>query len=207
MTKSSKLLDNAVEAFASLPGIGKKSAMRLALFMLDRPQEEVELFSKNIQQFRHDVKHCRTCGHLSDDDQCSICLDFKRNTGVICVVESIRDVLAVESTEQYFGRYHVLGGVISPLDGIGPDDLRLDELIQRIENNEAQEVILALKPSIDGDTTSYYLSKKLSAYPVKISIISRGISFGGALEYADELTLGRSIHERLPYNPQPLVSR
>ena len=206
MTKSSKLLDEAVEAFASLPGIGKKSAMRLALFMLDRPQEEVQLFTNQIQHFRDDVKHCVVCGHLSDDDHCSICLDHKRNTGVICVVESIRDVLAVESTEQFFGRYHILGGVISPIDGVGPDALRLDELIQRIDNKEVQEIILALRPSIDGDTTAYYLSKKLSAFDVKISIISRGVSFGGALEYADELTLGRSIHERLPYNPQALVT-
>jgi recombination protein RecR len=206
MSHSSKLLEGVIEAFAGLPGIGRKSAMRLALHLLERPVEDVNGFATAIQDFRTNVKKCVQCGYLADGDTCNICNDTRRHSSVVCVVESIRDVLAIERTEQFYGLYHVLGGIISPIDGIAPQDLNIEGLFRRIPELEIKEVILAVRPSIEGDTTSYYLSKKLEDLDVKISVISRGISFGGELEYADEITLGRSISGRLPYNPNSMLS-
>ena len=199
-------MEQAVEAFASLPGVGKKSALRFALHLIDLPQEQVDQFGSAIINFRNELRKCSTCGHLSDKDQCDICIDHRRDKNTICVVESIRDVLAIESTNQYFGLFHVLGGIISPIDGIGPDDLTLDELVVRVKATNVSEVILAIRPTIEGDTTSYYIAQKMKELEYcKFSIISRGVSFGGELEYTDEITLGRSITGRLPYNPNVMI--
>ena len=199
MNFSSKLLESAVEAFATLPGIGKKTALRLVLHLLKQEPEHTEAFAHALQSMRQNIKTCKTCFNLSDDAICSICNNARRNNGVVCVVESIRDVMAIEETGQFTGRYHVLGGVISPIEGIGPQDLHIDALIGRIKTEEIKEVIMAISPTIEGETTIFFISKKLKDLDVEVSTIARGVSFGGDLEYADEITLGRSIVARVPY--------
>ncbi len=199
MPFSSKLIENAVNAFSGLPGVGRKTALRLALHLMRQPPEVSEQFAEAVLKMRREIKACSVCHNLSDDPICGICSDARRDRSVICVVESIRDVMAIEDTSQYRGLYHVLGGVISPMDGVGPDDLNVDSLLQRATNGETQEIIMAVSPTIEGETTIFYLSKKLRETNVKVSTIARGVSFGGELEYADEVTLGRSIVARIPY--------
>lgn len=194
----SVLLENAVNEFAKLPGIGKKTALRLVLHLLKQDTEMVVQFSEVISRMRKEIRFCQHCYNISDADICSICSNSSRKQEIICVVETIRDVIAVETTEQYNGTYHVLGGIISPLDGIGPDQLNIDPLIQRVHKEQVEEIIFALNPTIQGDTTIYYIQKKLQAPAVKVTTISRGIAFGGELEYADEMTLARSLANRLP---------
>ncbi len=198
-THSSKLLTDAVDAFSTLPGIGRKTALRLTLHLLNQDVSATTKIANAISTMRNHIKRCERCNHISDQNFCSICEQKSRNNGTLCIVESIRDVLAIEETSQYNGSYHVLGGLISPLDGVGPDQLFLDNLNDRIQKEHIQEVIMALSPTVDGDTTTYYLSRILKGQGVKISLIARGISFGGELEYADEVTLGRSILARTLY--------
>lgn len=198
MNLSSALLEAAVKEFAKLPGIGKKTALRLVLHLLKQQQEEVSGFSETIQRMRKEIKFCKTCFNISDNDACSICLNPSRKKEVICVVENIRDVIAIESTEQFNGVYHVLGGIISPLDGIGPDQLTIESLVERVKTEKNKEIVFALSPTIQGDTTIYYIRKKLNDPQLKYTAIARGISFGGELEYADEMTLAKSIRNRLP---------
>ncbi len=204
MQFTSSLLENAVNEFAKLPGIGKKTALRLVLHLLKQDPREVGHFSEVIARMRKEIRFCQRCFNVADGDICSICANSMRKQDVICVVESIRDVIAIESTQQFNGTYHVLGGVISPLDGIGPDQLNIESLIHRAEKEEIAELIFALNPNIQGDTTIYYLQKKLAAVAstrgqsIRITTIARGIAFGGELEYADEMTLGRSLQNRLP---------
>lgn len=198
MQFSSELLENAVNEFARLPGIGKKTALRLVLHLLKTETEKVESFGEAVTRMRREIKFCQRCFNVSDTEICAICSNPLRKQHLICVVESIRDVIAIESTQQFSGTYHILGGIISPLDGIGPDQLNIDPLVLRIKNDKPEEVIFALNPNIQGDTTIYYIQKKLQDLPVKVTTIARGISFGGELEYADEMTLARSISNRLP---------
>jgi recombination protein RecR len=198
MQFSSSLLENAVNEFARLPGIGKKTALRLVLHLLKQDTGEVGHFSEVIARMRSEIKFCQRCYNVADGDICSICANSMRKQEMICVVETIRDVIAIESTQQFNGIYHVLGGVISPLDGIGPDQLHIETLLHRIEKEKTEELIFALNPNIQGDTTIYYIQKKLQSQPVRITTIARGIAFGGELEYADEMTLGRSLQNRLP---------
>lgn len=198
MSFSSLLLEQAVHEFSKLPGIGKKTALRLVLHLLKEPKEEVLLFTDTIAKLRKEIKFCSQCFNVADADTCNICNNPSRKKHIICVVESIRDVIAIESTQQFNGRYHVLGGIISPLDGVGPDQLHIDPLLHRIKTDEVEELIFALNPNIQGDTTLFYISKKLKELPVKITTIARGIAFGGELEYADEMTLARSIQNRQP---------
>ncbi len=201
MSYSSRLLEDSVEALSNLPGIGKKSALRLALHLIKQDKESAQNdLIRPIQTMVNNIKFCVTCHNLSDREECTICTNRTIKAEQICVVESVRDVMAIEETGQYKGLYHVLGGVISPLDGIAPEDLNVDTLIQRAESDQIKEVIMAVSPTIEGETTIYYLSKKLNQSDVKISLLARGISFGGELEYADELTLGRSIATRTPYS-------
>ena len=202
MNFSSKLLEEAVNAFATLPGIGKKTALRLVLHLVTREVETVDQFGEAIVKMRRGIKSCKVCHNLSDEDLCNICRDQRRDQQVICVVESIRDVMAIEDTGQYRGLYHVLGGVISPLEGVGPGELTIDSLEQRLATGEVKEVVMAISPTIEGETTIFYISKRLKDLDLKISTIARGVSFGGELEYADELTLGRSIVARVPYQRQ-----
>ena len=197
---SSQLLDNAVDELAKLPGVGRKTALRLALHLLRQTPEAVDAFAHAISTLRHDVKYCSVCHNISDTDICPICADTHRDTHTICVVENIRDVMAVENTQQYNGRYHVLGGVISPMDGIGPADLAIDSLVARVGQGGIDEVILALSPTMEGDTTNFFISRKLAPYPVRLSVIARGISVGDELEYTDEVTLGRAILNRTLMN-------
>lgn len=198
MIFSSTLLENAVNEFAKLPGIGKKTALRLALHLLKQDEEQVSVFSQRIARMRREIRFCQKCHNIADQDLCNICSNTMRRKETICVVESIRDVIAIESTQQFNGVYHVLGGVISPLDGISPDQLQISSLLARIPADEVQEIIFALNPNIQGDTTIYYISRQLKETPVRITTIARGISFGGELEYADEMTLGKSIANRIP---------
>jgi recombination protein RecR len=200
MNFSSKLIEEAVNSFASLPSIGKKTALRLVLHLISHDQENTEQIAHALVNMRKNIRWCKVCHNLSDESICQVCADVRRDRSVICVVESIRDVMAIEETGQYRGLYHVLGGVISPIEGIGPSDLHIDSLLERIEKKEAKEIIMAISPTIEGDTTIFYISKQLKKYPVKVSTIARGVSFGGELEYADELTLGRSIVARVAYN-------
>lgn len=199
MNLSSKLLEDTVNAFSTLPGIGKKSALRLALHMLHQEEHSVNEFSETLTKMRKHIKFCRDCFNISDAELCTVCTNPRRDRSLVCVVEGIKDVMAIENTGQFSGLYHVLGGVISPIEGIGPNDLEIDTLMRRVDRGEIKEIIMAISPTIEGDTTIYYISKKLKDSPVKISTLARGISFGGELEYADELTLGRSIASRLPY--------
>lgn len=194
----SVLLENAVNEFARLPGIGKKTALRLVLHLLKQEPNEVSHFSEVIAKMRSQIKFCHRCYNVADGDICSICSNSTRKQEIICVVENIRDVIAIESTQQYNGTYYVLGGVISPLDGVGPDQLNIESLINRVEKEKTEEIIFALNPNIQGDTTIYYIQKKLQSQKVRITTIARGISFGGELEYADEMTLARSLQNRLP---------
>jgi recombination protein RecR len=198
MIFSSSLLENAVNEFAKLPGIGRKTALRLVLHLLKKDVQEVQVFTEAVLKLREEIHFCSRCHNISDKPLCNICADHSRNQHLICVVENIRDVIAIESTQQYSGLYHVLGGIISPLDGIGPDQLQIESLVSRVKEEETTELIFALNPNIQGDTTIYYISRKLSASPVKITTIARGIAFGGELEYADEMTLARSISNRMP---------
>ncbi|MDR6785041.1 recombination protein RecR [Pedobacter africanus] len=199
MNFSSKLLEDAVNEFSKLPGVGQKTALRLVLHLLNKEQEEVELFGNALIRLRKEIKHCQVCHNISDNQLCSICAAAKREKEVICVVEDTRDVMAIENTGQYFGLYHVLGGLISPMDGIGPSDLFIDSLVQRVATTPVKEVILALSATMEGDTTLFYLYKRLKDFQIPITTIARGIAFGGELEYADEITLGRSIVTRVPY--------
>jgi recombination protein RecR len=198
MQFSSALLETAVNEFAKLPGIGKKTALRLVLHLLRQEADEVQHFSDVMARMRTEIKFCQRCHNVADADICSICANSMRKQDVICVVENIRDVIALESTQQFNGTYHVLGGVISPLDGIGPSQLKIDNLILRVQKESTSEVIFALSPTIQGDTTIYYIQKRLQGNDVRITTISRGIAFGGELEYADEMTLARSLQNRLP---------
>lgn len=198
MNFSSSLLEQAVQEFSKLPGIGKKTALRLVLHLVKQPQEEVRHFSEAIARMRNEIRFCTKCCNVSDAELCNICSNPLRKKQLVCVVETIRDVIAIESTQQFSGIYHVLGGVISPLDGVGPDQLQIEPLLQRLRTDGVEELIFALSPTIQGDTTLFYISKKLRDLPVKITTIARGIAFGGELEYADELTLARSIQNRQP---------
>lgn len=196
----SRLLERAVQEFSKLPGIGRKTALRLVLFMLRREDSDVEMFTEAVSKLKHEVRFCRVCHNISDQEVCPICSDPRRDASLVCVVENIQDVMAVENTQQYFGLYHVLGGLISPMDGIGPGDLEIESLLARVAEGGVKEVILALSPTMEGDTTNFYLFRKLSAYDVKVSIIARGIAVGNELEYTDEVTLGRSILNRTPFD-------
>lgn len=198
MIFSSALIENAVNEFARLPGIGKKTALRLVLHLLKQDPAQVKLFGDVVTRMRDQIKFCKNCHNVSDEEICSICGSPSRNKSLVCVVETIRDVMAIENTQQFNGVYHVLGGIISPIDGIGPEQLNIISLVERVQQQGVEEIIMALSPTIEGDTTIYYLSKKLKDFPVKITTIARGIAFGGELEYADEMTLARSISNRLP---------
>jgi recombination protein RecR len=198
MEFSSTLLENAVNEFAKLPGIGKKTALRLVLHLLKQEESQVETFSDTIQKMRQQIRFCSRCHNVSDSLLCSICGNPMRKQDIICVVENIRDVIAIESTQQFSGTYHVLGGIISPLDGVGPDQLNIGSLIERISQENTSELIFALNPNIQGDTTIYYIQKKLPSKEIKVTTIARGIAFGGELEYADEMTLARSLQNRVP---------
>jgi recombination protein RecR len=198
MIFSSSLLENAVAEFAKLPGIGKKTALRLVLHLIKQEAHSVIQFSEAISKLREEIKFCSRCHNISDTELCNICTNHSRKQGLLCVVENIRDVIAIESTQQFNGVYHVLGGIISPLDGVGPEQLTIDSLIHRVTHEGITEIIFALNANIQGDTTIYYISKKLKGLPVKITTIARGIAFGGELEYADEMTLAKSISNRIP---------
>ena len=199
-TYPSQLLEKAVSEFSKLPGIGRKTALRLVLNMLRRTDEEVNAFTQSLTRLKSEVHYCRVCHNISDTDLCPICSDPRRDTSQVCVVENIQDVMAIENTQQYHGLYHVLGGIISPMDGIGPGDLQIDSLVKRVEADGVEEVILALSSTMEGDATNFYISRKLSPLHVKVSVIARGISVGDELEYTDEVTLGRSILNRTPFN-------
>lgn len=194
------LLEKAVEEFAKLPGIGRKTAMRLVLYLLRQDTASVESFGHALITLKREVKYCKICHNISDTDTCQICSNPSRDAATVCVVENIRDVMAVENTQQYNGLYHVLGGVISPMDGVGPSDLEIDSLVQRVQHGEVKEVILALSSTMEGDTTNFYISRKLAPYDVKLTVIARGISIGDELEYTDEVTLGRSIVNRVEFS-------
>jgi recombination protein RecR len=200
MTFSSKLIEKAVEAFATLPGIGRKTALRLVLHMLKQEKTATDQFAAALTAMRAGIRECRQCHNLSDDELCQICTDPRRDRTLVCVVENIRDLMAIEDTSQFRGLYHVLGGIISPIEGIGPSDLNIDSLATRAQSGEIKEAIMAISPTIEGETTIFYISKKLQPLGVQVSAIARGVSFGGDLEYADELTLGRSIVTRTPYS-------
>ena len=199
MNYSSKLIEEAVNAFSSLPGIGKKSALRLTLQLLKRDVNEVEQFANAFVKMRSQMQYCLTCHNISDTFICEICNNKNRDASLICVVADFRDVVAIESTNQFKGLYHVLGGLISPMDGIAPSDLNIHTLIERAANSDTQEIIMALSATMEGDTTNFFIYKKLKDIDVKISAISRGVSVGNELEYTDEITLGRSILQRTPY--------
>jgi len=200
MTFSSKLIEKAVEAFASLPGIGRKTALRLVLHLLKQEKSNTEQFASALVAMRVGIRECQVCHNLSDEARCQICTDVRRDRSLVCVVENIRDLMAIEDTGQFRGVYHVLGGIISPIEGVGPADLNIDSLSARAQEGEIREAIMAISPTIEGETTIFYLSKKLQPLGVQVSTIARGVSFGGDLEYADELTLGRSIVTRTPYS-------
>ena len=194
-----QLLERAVEAFSQLPGVGRKTALRLVLHLLRQSTEDVDSFADAVIRVKHDVKYCKVCHNISDNEVCSICSDPRRDASVVCVVENIQDVMAIENTQQFHGLYHVLGGIISPMDGIGPHDLEIESLVERVEEGTVKEIILALASTMEGDTTNFYISRKLKDTGVKLSIIARGISVGDELEYTDEVTLGRSILNRTPF--------
>ena len=196
MPYPSQLLEKAVSEFSKLPGVGRKTALRLVLHLLRQPCDEVEEFAEAIARVRKDIRHCSVCHNISDTEVCPICSDPRRDKSVICVVENIQDVMAVENTQQFHGLYHVLGGIISPMDGIGPSDIEIDSLVERVSQGGVEEVILALASTMEGDTTNFYIQRKLQPLGVRISVIARGISVGDELEYTDELTLGRAILNR-----------
>ncbi len=205
MNFSSKLLENAVAEFSKLPGIGQKTALRLVLHLLNQEKDDVERFGHSMIKLRNEILFCRVCNNIADQPVCEICSAKKRDSHIICIVEDTRDVMAIENTNQYNGVYHVLGGLISPMDGIGPSDLKIDSLLARISPGGVAEVFFALSATMEGDTTIFYLNKRLKDFNIKISTIARGIAFGGELEYVDEITLGRSIATRVPY--ENLLSR
>lgn len=198
----SKLLENAVNEFAALPGIGKKTALRLVMHLLRQKDSEVESFGESILKLKKEVKYCRICNNISDTEKCDICSDKSRDGSIICVVENIRDVLAIENTGQFRGLYHVLGGIISPMDGIGPSDLSIDSLEEKVKKKNTTEIILALSTTMEGDTTNYYIYKRLLPYNLRLSMLSRGVAIGDELEYTDEITLGRSIINRTPFGDE-----
>jgi recombination protein RecR len=195
----SRLLENAVNEFAKLPGIGRKSALRLVLHLLKQDVQEVEIFGNSLIQLRSEIKHCKCCHNISDTDICNICANPSRNPSLICVVENIKDVMSIENTHQFNGLYHVLGGIISPMDGIGPSDLEIESLVTRVNEGNIEEIILALSTTMEGDTTNFFIFKKLKNSSVKISTLARGVSIGDELEYTDEVTLGRSIVNRMNF--------
>jgi recombination protein RecR len=196
----STFLDNAVNEFAKLPGIGKKSALRLALQTLKRPKEEVSVFCQSISDLCNHVHYCRICYNICDSEICNICSDIRRDTSLVCVVESIKEVMAIENTGQYQGLYHVLGGIISPMEGTGPGDLQIESLIRRVKQGNIKEIILALSTTMEGDTTNFYIYRKLAGMNIGVSVIARGVSIGDEIEYADEITLGRSILNRVSFS-------
>ena len=196
----STLLENAVNELARLPGIGRKTALRLALHLLRQEEEKVTHFAESILKMRREITYCSVCHNISDSPICSICADAARDSSLICVVENVKEVMAIEKTMQFRGLYHVLGGIISPIDGIGPSDLEIMSLEERVKKGEIREVILALSATMEGDTTNFYIFRRLQAFPVKVSIIARGVSIGDEIEYADEVTLGRSILNRTPFD-------
>ncbi|MCC6690540.1 MAG: recombination protein RecR [Bacteroidia bacterium] len=202
MDFSSRLIENAVNEFAKLPGVGRKTALRFVLYLLKQDAREVARFSDTFLKMKNELKYCKCCHNISDSDLCEICANQKRDHSLVCVVEDIRDVMAIENTHQYNGIYHILGGIISPMDGIGPDDLTIQPLIEKVKHGRVKEVIMALSTTMEGDTTNFYLYKKLSEFNVSVSTIARGIAIGDELEYADEVTLGRSIVNRTPYEKQ-----
>lgn len=198
----SALLEKAISEFSKLPGIGERTALRLVLHLLKQPNEDVEAFGNALISLKHDVKYCKMCHNISDTDVCPICSNPHRDHSTVCVVENVQDVMAIENTQQYNGLYHVLGGVISPMDGVGPGDLQIDSLVQRVKEGGVKEVILALGSTMEGDTTNFYIYRKLNGLDVKLSVIARGISVGNELQYTDELTLGRSIVNRTVFSPK-----
>lgn len=199
MQHSSKVLENAIREIAKLPGIGQRTALRLALHMLRQEKEDIHQFTEAVNHLVDDVIYCSKCHNISDTEICQICADPKRDASLLCIVEDIRDVLAIEQTSQYRGLYHVLGGLISPMEGIGPTDLNISDLVERIQGDEVKEVIFALSSNMEGDTTTFYIYKKLEGLEMSVSTIARGLAVGDALEYADEITLGRSLQQRVPY--------
>jgi len=199
-TYPSALLEATVNEFAKLPGIGRKTALRLVLYLLRQPTSDVEKFGNTLLRLKHEIHYCKECHNISDTDLCSICADQGRDKSIICVVENIKDVMSIENTQQYKGLYHVLGGIISPMEGIGPSDLEIESLIERVsQKGEIQEIFMALSPTMEGDTTAYYIYRKLSPFSIAITTIARGIAIGNELEYADEITLGRSIVNRTAF--------
>ncbi|MDP3453557.1 MAG: recombination mediator RecR [Bacteroidales bacterium] len=198
---SSSLLSDAVDELSALPGIGRKSALRFALHILKQPKENVERFGRSIIRMREEIRYCSVCNMISDTPVCPICSDRKRDRTVVCIVESIRDVISIENTGEYRGLYHVLGGIISPIDGVSPSDLSIDSLVKRLEDSETEEVFMALSTTMEGETTAYYLYKKIARFNLRVSTIARGVGFGDELEYTDEVTLGRSITNRQPFMP------
>lgn len=200
----SRLIEEAVDQMASLPGIGRKTALRLVLHLLKRERDDVERFSRAFTRLRSDIRHCTVCNNLSDDDVCRVCADTHRDQSTVCVVESIRELLAIEATQQYRGVYHVLGGVISPVEGIGPSDLSIHSLVERCSSGKVNEVIFALSTTMEGETTAFFLFRKLSSTGVKVSAIARGVAIGDELQHADELTLANSILRRQPYEVNPV---
>ncbi|GAB1448299.1 MAG: recombination mediator RecR [Bacteroidetes bacterium] len=202
MNFPSRLIENAVNELSRFPGIGKKSALRMVLFLLRQEEQLVRKMGESIIALRSEIKYCKKCNNVSDTDLCNICSNPKRDASLICVVEDLRDVMAIENTAQYQGVYHVIGGLINPIQGIGPDKLQIESLLERVVNEKPEEIILALSATMEGDTTAFFLSRKLQQHEVRISAISRGIAVGGELEYADEITLGRSITSRIPYTPR-----
>ena len=199
MNFSSKLLENAVQEIAQLPGIGRRTALRLALYLLKQPKDQTLALSKSLNELKEFVMFCESCHNLSDQKLCEICSNLKRNKKILCVVEDIRDVMAIENTGQFQGIYHVLGGIISPMDGVGPKDLKIDSLVEKVKIGEVEEIIFALSATMEADTTNFYIYKLIQPYSVKTSTIARGIPVGDELEYTDEVTLGRSILARIPF--------
>lgn len=199
MNFSSKILEEAVDQVSQLPGIGKRTALRLVLHLMRQPEQQTDALSQALLKMRHDLNFCKKCHNVSDVEICEICASRNRDTSIVCVVEDIRDVMAIENTSQYRGLYHVLGGKISPMDGVGPQDLKVKSLVNRVKNEGITEIIFALSPTIEGDTTNFYIFKQLDGLPVNTSTIARGIAVGDELEFADEVTLGRSILHRVPY--------
>lgn len=196
---NSQILEKAVSELSKLPGIGRKTALRLALHILRKSPEEAHALGDSIINMRDNITYCHRCHNISEEETCPICGDIRRDQSIICVVENVKDVITIESTHQHKGLYHVLGGLISPLDGIGPSDIEIESLVQRVKDENISEVILALSPTIEGDTTNFYIYRKLSDLPVKVTMLARGLSLGNELEYTDELTLGKSIQNRIPF--------
>lgn len=194
------LLENAVNEFANLPGVGKKTALRLALYLLRRDSEFTESFTKALTEFRNDIKYCKVCHNICDDEVCPLCLDPLRDSTLLCVVENVKEVMAIENTGQFRGLYHVLGGIISPIEGVGPAELEIESLVERVKSGQVREIILALSTTMEGDTTNFYIFRRLAGLDVKITVIARGVSIGDEIEYADEITLGRSILNRTSFN-------